>query len=293
MSRRQDIQWRLEDGAFRTILWALSRLPYARRVAMMGWVMSRIVAPVAGYSKRVRENLAYACPDLPAAQVKQLARDVPDNVGRTLIEMYSGPDFAARMAAAPLQGPGVDALLDARDTGRPIVVVTGHFGNYLAPRAALAARGIAVGGLYNPMKNPYFNGHYVTAMQATGETMFPRGRQGYARLLRHLKSGGAAGILIDQYMHRGAPLQFFGRPARTALSAADLALKYDALLIPIYGIRQPDGLSFVMRVEAPIPPGTPKEMTQAANDSLEALTREHMAQWFWIHRRWKPEREAA
>lgn len=29
-------------------------------------------------------------------------------------------------------------------------------------------------------------------------------------------------------------------------------------------------------------------MTQGVNDGLEALVREHMAQWLWIHRRWNP-----
>jgi len=28
-------------------------------------------------------------------------------------------------------------------------------------------------------------------------------------------------------------------------------------------------------------------MTQALNDSLEAVVRAHPEQWFWIHRRWK------
>jgi KDO2-lipid IV(A) lauroyltransferase len=28
-------------------------------------------------------------------------------------------------------------------------------------------------------------------------------------------------------------------------------------------------------------------MTQALNDSLEALVRQHLDQWLWIHRRWK------
>ena len=45
--------------------------------------------------------------------------------------------------------------------------------------------------------------------------------------------------------------------------------------------------------EAPIPPGDPVEMTQAINDNLEGWVRRHMDQWFWIHRRWKPERKRA
>jgi KDO2-lipid IV(A) lauroyltransferase len=88
-------------------------------------------------------------------------------------------------------------------------------------------------------------------------------------------------------MRHGAPLRFFGHEALTALSAAELALRYEADLVPTYGIRQPDGLSFEVVVEPPIPKGTPEAMTQALNDSLEALARRHLDQWFWIHRRWK------
>ena len=75
--------------------------------------------------------------------------------------------------------------------------------------------------------------------------------------------------------------------ARTALSAAELALKYDALLVPTYAVRRPDGLTFDIIVEPPIPHGSAKAMTQALNDSLETLVRQHMDQWFWVHRRWK------
>ena len=95
------------------------------------------------------------------------------------------------------------------------------------------------------------------------------------------------GMLVDQHMRHGEELTFFGQEALTALSAAELALKYDALLIPTYAVRRADGLSFDIIVEAPIAQGSPEEMTQALNDSLEALVRQHIDQWFWIHRRWK------
>jgi Kdo2-lipid IVA lauroyltransferase/acyltransferase len=105
--------------------------------------------------------------------------------------------------------------------------------------------------------------------------------------VRHLKSGGMLGMLIDQHMNHGAALQFFGHTAQTALSAAELALKYNALLVPTYAIRQPDGLSFQIVVDAPIVHGTAEAMTQALNDSLEQKVRGHLDQWFWVHRRWK------
>jgi KDO2-lipid IV(A) lauroyltransferase len=276
-----------QDRLLRGLIWVLLRLPYRWRVPLCGWVVSRLVAPLAGYRRRVRENLVLVLPDLPAPEVDRIARAVPDNVGRTVIEIYSGPEFVARAVRHPLTGGGVAALEAAHAARQPVILVTGHFGNYDASRAALIARGFRVGALYMPMANRYFNDHYVRAISGIGTPLFPRGRAGLADMVRHLRSGGMLGMLVDQHMAHGEELTFFGRPALTALSAAELALKYDALLVPTYAVRDADGLSFTIIVEPPIPHGTPEAMTQALNDSLERLVRQHIDQWFWIHRRWK------
>ncbi|HMO08034.1 MAG TPA: lysophospholipid acyltransferase family protein [Paracoccaceae bacterium] len=278
---------RLRGVVLRGLIGGLLALPYRWRVPLCGWVLSRIVAPLAGYDRRIRENLALVLPGLPEAEVRRLIRMVPDNAGRTLIEIYSGTEFVARATRHPMRGEGLAALDAAHAAGRPVILVTGHFGNYDAARAALFARGFRVGSLYKPMSDASFNAHYVAAMESIGRPMFPRGRAGLAGMLRFLRDGGMLAMAIDQTMAHGAPLTFFGEAALTALSAADLALRHDAILVPIYGIRQPDGLSFVVEVEPPIPNGTPEAMTQALNDSLEALVRRHPDQWFWIHRRWK------
>ena len=76
-------------------------------------------------------------------------------------------------------------------------------------------------------------------------------------------------------------------PGHVEVGPADLARRYDALLVPICGIRQPDGLSFKVNVGAPIAHGDSRAMMQALNDDLEMLVRRHMDQWFWVHRRWK------
>jgi len=280
----------LQDRALRSLIWLLLRLPYRWRVPLCGWVMSRLISPLAGYDQRIRENLTLVLPGLPDAEVRRIMRAVPDNVGRTIIEIYSGREFVARVLQDPLTGAGVGVLDQAHREKRPVILVTGHFGNYDASRAALIARGYRVGALYMPMANPFFNDHYVQAISGIGKPLFPRGRSGLADMVRHLRSGGMLGMLVDQHMRHGEDLTFFGRQALTALSAAELALKYDALLIPTYAVRRADGLSFDIIVEAPIARGTPEAMTQALNDSLETLVRKHIDQWFWIHRRWKGSR---
>ena len=276
----------LVDRAIRGALWLMLRLPFDTRRALAAALMSRIVAPVAGYRRRIRENLALVRPDLPPAEVHRLEREVPRAMGRTVAELYSGPEFVARVAQAPLQGAGVPALQEAHRTGRPVLLVTGHLGNYDAIRGGLIARGYRVGGLYRPMDNAFFNEHYVAAISRIGTPLFPRGRKGLADMVRFLKSGGMVGVVLDQAMRDGAVLHFFGQDAYTSLSPAEMALRYDALVIPTYGIRRPDG-GFDMVVEAPIPHGDPLVMTQALNDSLEAQVRAHMDQWLWTHRRWK------
>ena len=70
-------------------------------------------------------------------------------------------------------------------------------------------------------------------------------------------------ILHDQRMEHGAPLRFFGHDALTALSAAEMALRYDLLLVPVYGVRQHDGIGFDLVIEAPIPHATPEAMIRA------------------------------
>lgn len=278
-------RWR--NIALRGLIGLLLALPYRLRVPFCGWVMAYVIAPIAGYDKRVRDNLALIMPDLPETEVRRLMRAVPRNVGRTLIEIYSGPEFIARATAEPLKGEGLAALDEAHASGRPVILVTGHFGNYDASRAALIARGYRVGALYRPMGDADFNAHYVQAISRIGTPVFPRGRAGLAEMVRFLRSGGMLGMLIDQQMSRGVPLTFFGHPAMTALSAAELALKYDALVVPTYAVRRDGGLDFDIIIEPPIPHGTPEAMTQALNDSLEKLVRQHMDQWFWVHRRWK------
>ncbi len=285
----------LVDLVLRAFFGAALLLPYRWRVPLFGWITARIVAPLAGYRRRIGENLARVCPDLTPGERRRIMREVPDNAGRTLIEIYSGQKFIDRVKDLPLEGPGAAALEEAHRAGRPVILVTGHFGNYDAPRAALIARGYRVGAIYMPMANPFFNTHYERAIARIGQPLFARGRRGLAEMLKFLRSGGMTGFLVDQHMQHGAPLTFFGHKAHTALSAAEMALKYKALLVPIYGIRQPNGLDFRIQVDAPVPHSDPETMTQALNDSLEALVRAHMGQWFWIHRRWKevPGRPAA
>lgn len=278
---------RLQFALIRSILGVLFALPYRRRVRFLGWVMQHVIAPVAGYNRRSKENLEMIAPELSSEERSRMVGRVANNIGRTLAELFSAQDFVDHVGGTELSGPGLSQMQEAKAAGRPIIVISGHFGNYDVVRSALIRHGYHVGGLYRRMDNPLFHDFYVDRISAIGTPLFQRGRQGLGQMVRHLKSGGTLAALIDVRAGNGAPLTYFGKRAWTALSMAELALKYDALVVPCYAVRQPDGLTFKTSVEEPIPHTDPETMTQALNDSLEAQVRENMEQWFWIHRRWK------
>jgi KDO2-lipid IV(A) lauroyltransferase len=282
---------RLADRGFRALIALLHVLPWRARIRVCGWLFAHVLGPVGGYRRRAEEGLALIFPDMPRRARRRIATACLDNVGRTVIENYSPDDQLRDTATLQPTGPGWSAIEAARRAGRPIVFVSAHFGNWQAARAALNQRGYDIGGLYRPFNNPYMNAHYVESIERVGGRAYARSRRGLAAFVRTLRDGGQAAMMLDQHVTDGTVLDFLGQPAATSLSAAEMALRHDALLVPIYGRRLADGLSFEMIVEAPVPHGDPAAMTQALNDSLAARIRETPAQWFWMHRRWKPDRE--
>ncbi len=273
--------------ALRAVLGLPRLLPYRARIGAIGWLTSTLVAPLAGYRKRVRNNLRLIFPDMDPTEIKRLERAVPNNAGRVLAELFSSDDFVRHLGKLELTGPGVAALREAQQQGRPIIGVSGHFGNYDVMRLAMVQNGFSIGALYRPFANKYFDRYYRNALETVAKPIFPQGRKGLTDMLRHLKNGNMIAILADQRADDGERLQFFGRDALTPMSAAELALKYDAMLFCAYGVRRANGIDFDMVIEAPIPHGDPQGMMQAINDSLEAQVRQNMDQFLWIHNRWQ------
>ena len=276
----------IADRVLRGLIACLLVLPYRTRLRLMGATMRYVLGPVTGYQQRAEENLKLVYPDLPSSKRRSIARDCCDNFGRTFIENYSWREFGAVMAECPPKGEGMAALQNAVASGRPVLFVSGHFGNHEAPRQSLFAAGYEVAFLYRAMQNPYFNRHYAQTMTHWGGPAFVQGSPGTKDFIQHLAKGGLAALLFD-VSARGASIPFLGHPARTALSTAEFALAHDALVLPYFATRQPDGIHFDIDIQAPVLHSTPIEMVTEMTSRLEAKIAEHPAQWFWVHKRWK------
>ena len=265
---------------------AVRLLPYAKRVPFMGAVMRKGLGGVLGFCKRAETNLAMIYPDMAPDERRRIDDGVLDNFGRTLIENYSHPEFAAHLAETELSGAGVEALGKATAEKRPVLFVTAHFGNHEAPQQILTRMGHSVGGLYHPFTNPYFDADYRLTIGALGGTVFAQGRHGPIGLIRYLREANQGVLFYDVFYGAGEKFDVFGKPAMTAMSAAEIAIKVNAVVLPYYGVRNPDGTTFTAIIDAPIAVSDPISITKEMNARLETLIA-HSEQWFWVHHRWK------
>ncbi len=274
---------------FQAVLWYVGRKPYASRVAWFGRFSAKFLGPIAGYKRRIIKNLELIYPDMDRAEKAEFADKMLDNFGRTLCENFFGRDFGnfLRAKGTTLEGEGLAALKQAKAEGRPVLMVAGHFGNHEAPRHLLTDIGYTIGGIYRPMSNRYFDEHYEQTLEILGGEVFRQGREGTFAFHRYLLNGGIGILFIDVHDPDGEKLPFLGRLCDTPISAARLAKRCNAVVIPFFGIRQADGLGFRCVLEAPVPIDEPIPMTQAITSRLEARVNEHPDQWFWVHRRWK------
>ncbi|MBS0123912.1 lysophospholipid acyltransferase family protein [Thetidibacter halocola] len=281
----------LSDLALRGLIGAVQLLPVRPRMDLVGWIVRRVIAPPLGWYDRVEANLDHVWPGTPPAEKRRIATAAIDNLGRAIIENYDPQEMKRRGAAYPVTGPGLPALESAAAEARPVLLISGHYGSPVCARSALIARGFQVAGLLRPLSNPYSNARYIQNYRDVGDPVFVQGRRGTMDLLRHIRDGGIAAMAFDVFESSGPAIDFLGKPAPTALSPAEIAIKTGALLIPYFGIRRADRFGFDTVIEEPVPHGEPIDMMREVTQRLEARIKADPGQWMWTHRRWKPARQ--
>jgi KDO2-lipid IV(A) lauroyltransferase len=179
-------------------------------------------------------------------------------------------------------------------SGKPAILVTGHFGNWEMVGTSAAEMGFPVTAVARPIDNPYLNDYIVRLRERKGlRILFKQGMTDEA--LADLRRGRPLGLIADQDAgRRGFFVDFFGRKASAYKSIAYLALEEN---IPIFvGGAYRTGERFHYRlvmVDAIDPSEYPKSLdgalaiTQRYTAALEKTVRLAPEQYLWVHRRWK------
>ncbi len=176
------------------------------------------------------------------------------------------------------------------------VFAVGHFGNfelYARPWHDLGKCRIA--STYRGLRQPGLDRLMQSLRSRSGSLLFERRRDASA-LKQAMASGGIfLGLFTDQHAgDNGLWLPFLGMACSTSAAPALLAQRYGC---PLYtAICYRIGLA-KWRVEmgAEIPTLTsegerrsPAEVMLEVNVAFEKAIRRDPANWFWVHKRWKP-----
>jgi KDO2-lipid IV(A) lauroyltransferase len=189
--------------------------------------------------------------------------------------------------------------LSLKGTGRPLMAMTGHFGNWEVLSYAFGMNNCRGGIVARRLDNPYLDRLVADLRRKTGQILLDKSRD-YQQMLDMLEHGDHLGLVGDQDAGpRGLFVDFLGRPASTFKSIALLSLQYNAPILVLGAARVGHPLRYRIYLEDTILPeeyADHKDATQAITlrytQALERLIRRHPEQYFWLHRRWKSQPHA-
>jgi KDO2-lipid IV(A) lauroyltransferase len=249
----------------------------------------------------LHENLKIAFPEINNAERQVLIQAMWEHLllmaievalARRKIRDFNWTDHIRLVSAEP--------LLSLLHQDRPVILVTGHFGNFEIGGFSLGVLTYPSHSVARTLDNPYLNQFVKDFRESTGQFLIAK-NGGAAEIVHVLEEGGLMAFLVDQSAGRkGCMVNFFGEPASTFKAIAVLSLQFNAPIVVCYPLRQYNEvdqfrmLCFDMHITEILDPlhlppdiRNVKDITQWFTHALESGIRQCPEQYWWLHRRWK------
>lgn len=285
--------------AVRTLVALLQILPLDWATALV----QKFAGLVSRLDRRHREvaleNLRHAFPGRYTEEELQImARKVYEHICLLFYEIILMPrkihlqNWERYIAHPPMSF--FDDAFGAFHSGRPVILVTGHFGNWEMAALGLALSGSTTHIVARALDNPHLDRMVRKMRERHGHRILDK-NEDVQEIEQVVASAGRLCTLADQDAGpRGLFVNFFGRPASTHKGIALLALQYNAHVIVAGTYRTGALLQYTLEVVDNFSAGdyanSPRaafHVTQRITTALENLIRLAPEQYFWLHRRWK------
>src|SRR5258706_12677112 len=291
---KSKLQIDLEYGVARFVLAVFAGLPL--RVAMRaGASLAVCFSWFAGRLRRTGErNLEIAFPELSIAQRRRLLHRAFGNLGR-LLGVFSHFSNDNQRLQDLIICEGLDHLRNGQAAGRGVILFTGHIGAWELSSFALSLFGYPLSFLVRRIDNPKIETLVDARRERLGNRTIDK-RSAAREMLQIMQSGGTLGILVDlNPLDREAIfVNFCGVPASTTFMPAKLALRTDAVVLPVFAPWDPESRRFLLKIGEPLSversgddEDDVRRLTQLFTGVVEKYVRRYPDQWLWIHRRWK------
>ena len=285
---------RLEYAGLR-VLMSLTRRLAPARASQVGDVLGALVFHVTGMRKKlVMEHLARVFGmSGDSEKLRAMSRSVYRQLGRTAVEharLLAGrtADLRDRLDIS-----GEEHIARARNGGRGVILITGHFGYWELLGATVAMLGYPITVVAKKLHNPAVDRLVHAGRERLGMAVAAMDKAP-AAVYRALRRNECVGLLADQDAGAGGVfVDFLGTRASTYQGPALFALRTGAPIVPCFIIRsgpERHRVCFETPIEA-IPTGDEPadiaRITQAYTDALARYIMDYPDHWFWVHRRWK------
>lgn len=237
------------------------------------------------------KNIELCLPELDEPQRQALAKASILDTASTILEV--APAWVQPASKTLRYITHVDnehIIKDALATGRGIVLIVPHFGNwelanhYMAKHYSLLA-------MYKPVELPALD-KLIYQSRCQMSQMVAADRRGVVALFNAVKKGKITGILPDQEptLQSGVWVPFFGIPALTPKLVSKLTVETNAIAMGYGCQRNPDGKGYHIFFEPVDENMYSKDLETSAaamNRCVERIIRRDPAQYQWEYKRFK------
>jgi KDO2-lipid IV(A) lauroyltransferase len=237
-----------------------------------------------GKHNRTIENLNHAGSTSP----RKSSRRAAEHAGMTLAEILWILGRRPHHIAPLVRIEGLDALHQAAEAGRGVLLVSAHLGNWELVAFAAARSKIPVAVVARPLKVARLESRLIEFRERCRIRTLLRGRPGTAMAAaRWLRRGGILGCMMDR-ASQGARIvvPFLGKATNVPLGPAELAYRSGAAVVMGSAHRAEDGTTTVRFRSLPCRSREgPVRLAISVIGALDAEIRTRPEEWFWIYRR--------
>ena len=250
-------------------------------------ILFSFIAPIFKSKKIIKKNLKIFNKNLSKLEEDTIISNVWKNYGKTFIEYIFLDIF--RKESSHIKIYGKENLERIKRIKKPVVFISGHFSNFELMSMEITKNEIKLATIYRPLNN-YFLNPFMEYLRKKYicKHQIKKGIKGVREAIEFIKKNYSIALMIDQRVSEGERIDFFNQPALTTTLPAQLAIKFNLSIIPVFIER--DKNNFIIKFHDEIRPSDFKDkidLTKKLNNEIEKMILKNPNEWIWSHNRWK------
>ncbi len=276
-------------------LFCIFKIIGLRNASNLGSVLGQAIGPLFRSKKIIKQNIKIGLGEIDKKKEAEIINSMWSNIGRTFAEYVFLKDFKLNKTNFDhIKITGANHLHEIKKNNELAIFYSAHLANFELMAMEIDKFGIKCAAIYRPLNNIFLNPlmEYLR-MKYICPIQIPKGRMGIREIISRINDGYSIALMMDQRVSEGQKVPFFNKPAFTTTIPAQLALKYNCKLVPIF-LERKEGANFEMAIHEPYKiqrtgndDQDTKNITLKINQIIEKMILKNPTQWIWSHNRWK------